>query len=370
MPHRIAPLLIVVLFLGVSCDRWAGTAGGTAGGVDAAIVAESPANLDGRAAAGSNGRTATDAGGGDDGAAPDPGERFRVAVIADINGRYGATRYGEKVHQAVVWLIKQRPDLVLCAGDMVAGQQTGHDYRAMWRAFHAAVTDPLEAAGIPLAVTPGNHDASALPRFAGERRIFLDEWRNRQRPAVEMVPGGEYPLRYAFTAGPARFIALDATAVGPLAREQRQWLREQLESMPARRPLTVVFGHLPLHPVAVGREREVLADAALEALLVEHGVDLYLSGHHHAYYPTRRGELRLVAVPSLVGPGRPLIGSEARTPAGLVWLELSPAGIESIEALTPPTFATPLAREHLPASIEAGGVILRRDDVTEEGGVD
>lgn len=356
MTRTLTPLFVTALLAVVACDR-GGSRDATPAPprvTKAAGVAETPASTDAD-------RSTFEA----QAASPEPRRPFHVAVIADINGRYGSTRYGERVHQAVAWLVERRPDLVLCAGDMVAGQQPGHDYRAMWRAFHLAVTEPLAAAGVPLAVTPGNHDGSALPRFADERRIYLDEWRSRPRPPVEMLPGGEYPLRYAFTAGPARFIALDATAVGPLAREQRQWLREQLESTPAR-PLTVVFGHLPLYPVAVGREREVLADAALEALLVEHDVDLYLSGHHHAYYPARRGDLRLVAVPSLVGPGRPLIGTESRTPAGLLWLELSPAGIETIEALTPPAFATPVAREHLPDSVEAGGVILRRDDVPEQ----
>ena len=101
---------------------------------------------------------------------------LRVAVISDLNGSYGSTRYSARVAAAIERVIALEPDLVISTGDMVAGQRrpvlTEREVRAMWAAFHAEVTEPLSRAGIPLAVTPGNHDASAYGGFEQERDLF------------------------------------------------------------------------------------------------------------------------------------------------------------------------------------------------------
>src|SRR5690554_4418925 len=78
---------------------------------------------------------------------PSP-EVFTVALVSDMNGSYGSTAYGAHVHNAVTWLIDTvKPDLVLSAGDMVAGQRGELDYPAMWSSFHKTVTLPLASAG-------------------------------------------------------------------------------------------------------------------------------------------------------------------------------------------------------------------------------
>ena len=83
-----------------------------------------------------------------------------------------------------------RPDLVLVTGDMVAGQRAGLDYGAMWAGWHRAVTDPLRAAGIPMAVTPGNHDASGYAQYAaaceqGLHRVRVARGRGRVERSVQ-----------------------------------------------------------------------------------------------------------------------------------------------------------------------------------------
>ena len=103
-------------------------------------------------------------------------QNLRVAVISDLNGSYGSTRYSPRVAAAVDRIIALAPDLVISTGDMVAGQRrpvlSEPEVRAMWEAFHAEVTEPLNRVGIPLVVTPGNHDASAYGGFEAERAIF------------------------------------------------------------------------------------------------------------------------------------------------------------------------------------------------------
>ncbi|MDX9724676.1 MAG: metallophosphoesterase, partial [Myxococcota bacterium] len=103
----------------------------------------------------------------------------RFAIISDVNGSYGSTHYSEDVDQAVDRIIELAPDLVVCTGDMVAGQSQGLDYASMWEAFHESVSDRLFDASIPLAVCPGNHDASAFPQYALERLHFRNAWKHR-----------------------------------------------------------------------------------------------------------------------------------------------------------------------------------------------
>ena len=288
---------------------------------------------------------------------------LRVIVVSDLNDSYGSTTYSAPVHAAVAAIVARAPDLVLSTGDMVAGQQAGLDYPAMWAGFHAAVSDELAAAGLPFAVSPGNHDASGYPAFAGEREQFVAEWLDR-RPALEFVDDSGYPLRYSFTAGAALFVSLDSTTVGPLDAEQMQWLDGQLAQSDA--PTKIVFGHVSLVPFAVGREDEIIGDPALEAMLEQHGVALFISGHQHVYYPGRRGTLRHVSVACLGAGPRPWIGTETTSPRAMLELELDEDGaITRLEALSGATLDTPIPRTDLPASLAYGRWTVVRDDLAE-----
>ncbi|MFK7984880.1 MAG: metallophosphoesterase [Sandaracinaceae bacterium] len=285
---------------------------------------------------------------------------YRVAVISDLNGAYGSTEYGEAVHAAVDQLLSLHPNLVLSTGDMVAGQRRGVDHAAMWQGFHAAVSDRLASASIPFAVTPGNHDGSGYAAWTAERTEFVQQWSGR-RPEVAMVDEAEYPLRYSFVAGPAFFISLDATVIGEMQPEQMRWLERQLRRAP--RETVVVFGHLPLHPFAQGRERETLGDTRLESLLLRYGVDVFVSGHHHAYYPGRRGPLRLVSTACLGSGPRPLLGVDQASERSILLFELEESGIGSLEAFGGAHFDEPIRREDLPASVGTEERQIQRDDL-------
>ena len=50
---------------------------------------------------------------------------LRVGLISDLNSSYGSTSYIPAVDQGLDQLIALQPDLVVCAGDMVAGQMRG-----------------------------------------------------------------------------------------------------------------------------------------------------------------------------------------------------------------------------------------------------
>jgi hypothetical protein len=288
-------------------------------------------------------------------------EPYTVAVVSDMNGSYGSTDYAEPVHRTVEWLTGGlQPDLVVSTGDHVAGQKQGLDYAAMWEAFHDAVTRPLQRAGIPFAPSPGNHDASPVEQFEQERRQYEREWRPN-RPDVEFVGGGDFPFHYAFRAGPALFVALDATMPGRLPDEQFDWLASVLRNHDAE--TTVVYGHLPLAPFAEGKRDEALESERLERLLDETGVDVMLSGHHHAYYPGRRGDLRLVGLSCLGAGPRPLIGTDRRARRSAVVMQIHPDGQIEVDARTGERMQKHIDREELPRTVGTGRWKVWRDDL-------
>jgi hypothetical protein len=295
-------------------------------------------------------------------AAPAGSAGFRVGVISDLNQNYGSTRYGSAVHAAVEALSTRfKPPLVLITGDMVAGQKRGVDAPAMWRGFRGAVTEPLNRAGIALAPTPGNHDAA--PGFDAERAAYAREWA-RPDARLTLVDGSAYPLRYSFTFRGAFFLSLDAARIGPIGAEQRAWVEQQLTAA-ARYSPKIVFGHVPLYPIAHGREKEILYDDDLERLFARHGVDLYVSGHHHAYYPGRSTSMRHLAMPCLGGGVRPLIGTRGASAQALALLEIENGQLTSIDAFAAPKFELPIARTRLPRKITLGRRSLTRDDLPE-----
>lgn len=287
---------------------------------------------------------------------------LRVVVISDLNGRYGTLTYSEEVHRAVQEIIARRPDVVLSTGDMVAGQREGLDYRGMWQGFHAAVTTPLREAGIPLLITPGNHDGATSPRFALERAIFADEWQ-MHRPKVKFVDDRDYPVRYSAVVGDTFFISLDATTVGALPDEQMHWLEAQLIRAQAY-PSRIVFGHVPLYAVSEPKKREIIGDPALEALFNRYRVSAYLSGHHHTYYPGARGSLRLIAMPCLGSGLRTLIAAEQEIlPKAFVEFSVMHGGLYDVDAWKAPSFRETIDRESLPMKIGLAAGVLVRDDL-------
>jgi hypothetical protein len=350
---------LALAIVGCSDDAPAGAAadGGAGGGSPSSSAAS------GAGASAASGAGGSDGGQGSGGAGGAP-VTLRVAVISDLNDSYGSTTYGEAVHAAVAAIAGQvKPDLVLVTGDMVAGQQAGLDYAAMWASFHAAVTAPLRDAGIPMAATPGNHDASGYAAFAEERDIYVAQWSLPDNmPGVEMIDASSYPLRYSFAHRGAFFLSLDATTIGPLSQEQRDWVAAQLDAA-ARYPVKVAYGHVPLHSVAVGREEEILGDDALEGIFRDHGLTAYISGHHHAYYPGARDGLRLVSMSCLGSGPRPLIGTDGATPRALLQVDIEAGVVTSLEALLAPGFTEVIDRATLPESLSYAGKSVMRDDL-------
>lgn len=266
---------------------------------------------------------------------------LKFAVISDLNGRYGSTTYGEDTHKSIAFIRSKKVDLVLSTGDMVAGQKKGLNYQKMWLGFHKAVTTPLLRSKIPFAPSPGNHDASAYSGFERERREYKKTFSSR-RPSfllnshgekldgkLSLVPGSNYPFYYGFILSNALFMAIDATKVGALSENQVAWIENTLANY-QNIPFKIMFGHMPMFPYAYNRASDYIGrnNASgvkdMERLMDKYEVDLFLSGHHHAYYPgTRKKHTRFISTPLLGGGPRKLLGGFGQSsPKGFIIFEV------------------------------------------------
>lgn len=287
------------------------------------------------------------------------GKNWQIAIISDMNSSYGSKTYAASVGSAIQHIRSQNVDLVLSTGDMVAGQMSGLDYLGMWNAFHNVVSRPLNQSSIPLLPSPGNHDAAA--GFNNERNYYRDTWKefplerfNGARPAdekIQFVAGvvQNFPFNYAVTMGPAVFISLDATTVGGLINGQIDWLETVLKKV-AGYKVKMVFGHMPMYPFAFNRAHEYMARGTatsfyqrLETMLETYKVNLFISGHHHAFFPGHRsGFTRYISTPLLGSGARPLLTknrSQKTSPQGFLYLTFNEAGEINLDALKSPSYA-------------------------------
>ena len=287
----------------------------------------------------------------------------RLVIISDLNGGYGSAEYNTRVDRAVERIVELKPAAVLVAGDMIAGQAvpalSAQQLERMWAAFNDTVADPLADAGIPLLITPGNHDASAYPGFEVDRKQYLRQWQQR-RPQLELEAGSEWPWFYGARIGDVLVVSIDGTRAGPLSAPAIKRLETMLQGRQATS--TVLLAHLPLWPLAQQRQRDIIDDPSLRALLAEQNVDFFVSGHHHAFYPGSYQHTTHLGVGPLGGNVRTLVGAAARQPFSFAILDICHGG-HSLLALGAPDYDRPLAIELLPPRIAAPWGELRRSEL-------
>jgi hypothetical protein len=281
-------------------------------------------------------------------------------------------------------ILRERPDLVLFAGDAVDCLPAGHlhdyggwqyliplwpqavrDYPAVSLAsvvpFPALVhetllapfapprdaggwpgfledTAPLRGTGVPMLVAAGNHDSyhradrEALARFLGPPAAGA--------PGPATAPGAAPPaperspeaLWYSVDLGGWRFLVLDsgpdllgALDPMPAGGAQLAWLDARLADAAARGLGAVVVVHIP--PFSSGREERGapwVEERLVQGVLDRHPVALVLSGHVHAYERLTRpgaGGRPVTYVVSGGAGGRLFHAREPRDPRSVVFVE-------------------------------------------------
>jgi hypothetical protein len=305
----------------------------------------------------------------------------RLVVFSDLNSAYGSTNYEPEVKKAITLLPFWQPDMVVCGGDMVAGQSpslTEQQLRAMWVAFDQQVAAPLRNAKVPFGFTLGNHDASSAKSGAGkflfekERAIAKGYWNAPSHdPGVEFVDRDEFPFYYTFKYKDIFFLTWDGSS-NVIPPEKLAWVEKALQSPAAQAAkLKILLGHLPLYGIAVGRDKagEVMDNAdQLRAMLERNNVHTYISGHQHAYYPAHKGKLQLLHSGLLGAGARPYVNSKLPPRKALTVIDIN---FDSPNLTTYTTYDMKSLRliefEELPRYIIGhNGIVLRRDVEMED----
>lgn len=238
---------------------------------------------------------------------------FKIAVISDLNSGYGSTTYNSDVSITLKELDSIKPDMILCAGDMVAGQKaslTEQNLSDMWQSFEKTILAPIKAMKIPFGFTVGNHDAS--PNFLKDRAIAKRFWNeNQDQLRLQYIDKSNFPFYYSYTQNDVFFVSWDAASAN-VHTDVFTWMQEQLNSEKAKKAkLRIVLGHLPIYAIVTSKNKsgEVLASTKQTAdFFKKNNIDLYISGHQHAYYPAKEDGLRLLNT-GCIGEGpRQLIG--------------------------------------------------------------
>lgn len=241
---------------------------------------------------------------------------IKIAVISDLNSGYGSTVYHPDVAATLKALDSIKPDIILCGGDMVAGQKASlskTQLQAMWSSFDSNVLKPIQQLKVPFGFTVGNHDAA--PNYLQDRQTAQEFWNaKRKHLGLKYVDDSNFPFYFSYQQNGIFFISWDA-AGAKVNQEVFDWMEKQLQSKMAKKAkLRVLLGHLPLYAIVASKNKtgEVLADNQnTSSFLKKNGIDLYISGHQHAYYPASQQQLRLLNA-GCIGEGpRPLLGHDS-----------------------------------------------------------
>ncbi len=299
----------------------------------------------------------------------------RIALISDLNSSYGSTSYVPQVQRGVQLLQELRVDLVLCAGDMVAGQKrelSSAQLDGMWSSFDRQVLQPLRRAGEPFAPAMGNHDASSSRGpggylFARERERAGQFWRQRREAlGLQFQDGSGFPFRYSIRQGETFVVVIDASSAA-VSEADWAWVETQLSSAAARQAgLRLLMGHLPAYGLSQGRDRpgEVLHQPQrLRQVMERHGIHLYVSGHQHAWYPARVGSANLLGLGAMGSGPRQLIGDRQPAQQTLTLLDLFRERHLLVETTVELNRLQPLPVSSRPATLQpqTGPLLQRRE---------
>lgn len=301
-----------------------------------------------------------------------PRKDFRIVVISDLNSQYGATDYEPEVDEAIALIPRWQPDLVLGGGDAIAGQKaslTKSQIEAMWSAFDEHIAQPLREYGVPYGFTIGNHDGSGAVKngrliFEQERDLARAYWQ-QQHVGLNFSDRANFPFYYTFQQDNIFFLVWDAST-HIISQQELAWVKQALQSPAAQQATAkIVIGHLPLYPVAKAKNQpgEYLANGSeLRSLLAQNEVSLYISGHHHAYYPGKMSGLELLHAGALGQGARELINSNLLPGQTVTVIDLE-LGTPQIAYTTYSAESwNVISLEQLPTSIPSvDGDIIRHD---------
>lgn len=294
---------------------------------------------------------------------------LKIMVISDLNDSYGSVTYSAEVASTIDRIKDIKPDIILCGGDMVAGQKaslTEEQLKAMWQGFNETVFQPINDLEIPFGFTMGNHDAS--PGFLKDRAAAKEFWdENIKSTRLTFVDSTHYPFYFSYVKNNVFFMSWDASSA-KVTPEVMDWMKDQLDSEIAKSSrLRLLLGHLPLYAIVEAKNKpgEVISDADHTfEFLKENGVDVYISGHQHAYFPAQKEGVQLFHTACLGGGPRSLIGHDQAPKKAYAIIEVPVKSPENFyfNSFMPETNEI-IAINSLPDSIQGFNGVVERIDI-------
>ncbi|RZK43572.1 MAG: metallophosphoesterase [Pedobacter sp.] len=293
---------------------------------------------------------------------------LKILLISDLNASYGSLTYSDDVKAVINRIGTIKPDLILCGGDMVAGQKaslTESHIKNMWEVFKATIIDPIHQRKIPFGFTLGNHDAS--PSFSKDRKIAKNFWENeKQNSHLTFVDAENYPFYFSYIKNNVFFISWDASGA-KIDSNLYEWMKLQTSLPEARNArMRILLGHLPLYAIVAAKNKsgEVNADPQRAlAFFKEHGIDLYISGHQHAYYPAQKAGVKLLNAGCIGDGPRQIIGDDRPAMKTYTLIEIpTKQPLKFTQRSFEPSTNKEVKMDHLPDSVSGfNGVVYRAD---------
>ena len=183
-----------------------------------------------------------------------------------------------RLAKGVEYILRTKPDLVVCTGDLTSTGQPG-EFAAV-----KEILAPLRNSDIPVLYMPGNHDCY-VPRkkcVAAVKEMF--HWLNQDRWQFDELPllwhVGDIEILAVNSSRPTNLLC----SWGFMRRQDRDWT---LERLAANKTVPRVFvSHYPLledHPLLRTRHR-LFGHGRIVQELRKGSLDLSLCGHVHKPY--------------------------------------------------------------------------------------
>jgi predicted phosphodiesterase len=252
---------------------------------------------------------------------------YRIAVVSDLNSSYGSTSYTWQVNNTFDRIINQFDvDMITCAGDMVAGQSSKLSktkIKKMWAAFDEKIYTKLNKSKIPFFFTLGNHDAG----LSNDIQEAENYWRTKTI-FNNFYDKAEYPKYFsALFHKKEIFIASIYAKSSKINKDCKLWLQNQLQNEKVQNAkYRIIVGHLPLYPIAKGREssgNNISNPEELKQIMKKGNVDLYISGHHHAYYLSKEDNFVMLSAGAIGDGPRKYLGTNRKSKRVVTFIDFN-----------------------------------------------
>ena len=228
-------------------------------------------------------------------APPRAGPTFpvRLAIIADVGNTFNSS-------STLSHISKVEPTAIIVAGDTSYADTHMTDdsprnrsaprppyqpsFQPRWDAWMRMVSPVFSA--YPTAFVVGNHD---VEKDSAGKKFQAFKTRLATSHSTGATPS-EQPMWYSLEVGPVHMTMLDAYSDYGPDSPQYVWMRKDFASVSrARTPWLVVGWHPPFYHTFSEHYKETeCARQALEPDLLAAGVDVFVSGHIHAFERTGR----------------------------------------------------------------------------------